>query len=237
MRISGGNQKSRVALACVVVAALIVGVPKSATSQAIAQSTGVVEAQLQRAETAWRSGASMLEAKARVDRVLDMHPDHGEALRLRSFINLSMRSVEEAFADAVRAVEALPEDAGAHVAFVEAARLSGRNYRASEALDRALSLLDSSLDYHLRLSWNALQLEHFDHAESLARVALQAHPEEPGPYYQLARVFQATDREGDAVLTLKRGFERRVLSWSAIEGDALLNEYTSHEALQPFRKR
>ena len=158
-----------------------------------AQAQGVrpheLNVQYHRAETAWKSGASVLEVKARVDRVLEALPNDVEALKLRAQALLRMDRIEEALADARRAVRLRSKDGEAHLILCEAARRNGDLEGAERALDAASELVLDDAALHIRLSWNAMLLENYDKAEAFARVARASDPDEAAAYYQLARVF------------------------------------------------
>ena len=81
--------------------------------------------QYHRAETAWKSGASVLEVKTRIDRVLKALPDDVEALKLRAQVLLKLDRVAEALADVQRAVALSSKDGEAHLILCEAARRNG----------------------------------------------------------------------------------------------------------------
>ena len=61
--------------------------------------------QFHRARTAWSTGNSLLEAKARIDRVLAALPEDVEALKLRSSILADLGRDDTAFLDAAEAVK------------------------------------------------------------------------------------------------------------------------------------
>ena len=94
-------------------------------AQAQVTRTQDLRVQYYRAETAWKSGASVLEVKARVDRVLKELPDDVEALKLRTRALLHMGRDAEALVDAQRAVALHPTDGEAQLLLSEAARRNG----------------------------------------------------------------------------------------------------------------
>lgn len=190
--------------------------------------------QLHRAETAWKSGASLLEAKARLDHVLNELPDDLEARTLRAEVLLDMNRPEEALVDAQRAAELAPESGAAHLLLTEAARRSSKLDLAREALRDAVAHLDESAARHVRLSWNAALLEELEVAESLARTALALDESEASAYYQLARVFLQTDQDEEAASVLRRGFRAEVLDAAFVERDVLLRRLSDHPMLQKF---
>lgn len=211
--------------------------PSQGQANARADSARVVEIQLQRAQIALRSGASLREARARLDRVLALAPDHAEALYLRARVHLALNAPQRAMADAERALRLTGTHVATYATLVEAARQVGDQTRAVEALEAAMAAVDETSRYHLRLSWSALQLEHYDHAEALARVALRRQPHRAAPYQQLARVFVRTNRTADAAFILHQGLERGVLHASGVVDDADLKSLAMHPLLAPFLER
>lgn len=193
-----------------------------------------VEAQLHRAETAWKSGASLLEAKARVDQVLEDRPDDAGARKLRARVLLSMQRPADALTDARRAVQLAPDDADAHLVMCEAARLAGRLDVATQALDAAAGHGLEDAGFHVRLSWNAAELEQLDKAAAFARVALALDPRLPEAYYQLARVFVLQGQRDDAVLILERGFRRSVIDPGLVRRDPVLRVFDGDPRLRTF---
>jgi tetratricopeptide (TPR) repeat protein len=190
-----------------------------------------------RAERAWRSGASVLEAKARVDRVLQELPDDTQALKLRAQVLLSMDRPAEALADARRAVELHPDDGEAHLILCEVARANGNRAVAERALDDAAErLLDDAL-VHVRLSWNAVQLGRMETAEAFARIALAQGAGVPAAYYQLARVFVLQKKHGEAVEILARGLRSGTLDFADVERDQVLMHVADHPSLAMFKRR
>lgn len=190
--------------------------------------------QYHRAETAWRTGSSMLEAKARVDRVLNALPQDADARKLRAEVLLAMDRPADAFVDAQVAVDLQPHDPEALILLCEAARRTDRLDIAAAALDQAADQVSDDATMHVRLSWNAAALGSFDKAEAFARIALAADPNHPACYYQLARAFIQQDDLEEAALTLAQGFERSLLDAGVIERDGLLARVAAHEALENF---
>lgn len=191
-----------------------------------------LNAEYHRAETAWRSGGSLLEAKARVDRVLKELPDDAEARKLRARVLLALGQASEAMEDARHAVEVRPQDGEAHLLVAEAARLCGRRDLARDMLDEAGSLVLDDADLHVRLSWSAQQLGQLHEAEAFARTAHALDPASPAAFYQLARVFVVQDRPDDAAAILRRGLQQRLLSPSSVTADTLLAPLADHAALR-----
>lgn len=213
---------------------LAAGMPVTTTAQGVRPPE--LNAQYHRAETAWRSGASMLEAKARVDRVLEARPDDAEALRLRAQVLLGMHRIDEALHDARHAVRVDPKDAESQLVLCEVARHAGETQLARESLQAASELVFDDAALHVRLSWNAVLLDQLEKAEAFARTALALDPEEPSAYYQLARVFLLLDQEGAAATVLRKGFERSLLDPTTIRSDSLLVRMVPHPIVEPHMK-
>ncbi len=196
-----------------------------------------LNAQYHRAETAWKSGASVLEVKARVDRVLEVLPNDVEALKLRAQALLKMNRDEEALTDARRAVRLRPKDGEAHLILCEAARRNGDVEGASRALDAASELALDDAALHIRLSWNAVLLDRLDKAEAFARVAMASDPDEAAAYYQLARVFVLQQQREAAATVLLNGLNASILDPGAIAADTVLVHVIDHPDLQPLLKK
>ncbi len=206
-------------------------------TDARSDSARVVDIQLQRAQMAMRGGASLREARTRLNRVLALVPDHAEALHLRARAHLALRAPQQAIADAERALQLMGPNVATYATLVEAARQVGDRPRAVEALEAAIAVVDDTSPHHLRLSWSALQLEHYDHAEALARVALHRQPYRAAPYQQLARVFVRTDRTADAAFILHQGLERGALHSSGVVHDDDLKTLATHPLVAPLLER
>lgn len=196
-------------------------------------STAEVNRELHRAELAWRSGGSLLEAKARLDRVLRSHPDHAPARKLRAHVLIGLARPEAALTDARRAVELAP-DAEALLLVTEAARLSGRDGEARTALDRVGGQAFHDAALHVRLAWNAAELGLLEQAEAFARIALQQDAALPGAYVQLARIFVQQDEEAAAASVIVRGLTLGVLDGEALAADALLLPLLRHPDVAPL---
>lgn len=220
------------------IALLAVGVALAAPMTGYAQGGDrrppALEQQLRRAAAAWRSGASLLEAKARLDRVLQRRPDDLKARILRSEVLLDMNRPEEALIDARYAVGLAAAGGKAWVLLTEAARRSSKLDLARRTLKRAIPHLCSEVDSYVRLSWNATLLGELSRAESLARSAMELDENAPAVYYQLARVLVQQDRREAAVNVLARGFEEGLLNPAFIRRGRLLRSMAGHPALQPF---
>ncbi|HET6566738.1 MAG TPA: hypothetical protein VFG50_02165 [Rhodothermales bacterium] len=193
--------------------------------------------QLHRAETAWRSGTSLLEAKARVDRVLTALPDDVEARKLRAEVLLAMNRPADAVRDAQRAVELDSSDGEARIILSEAARLSGNRELALKALDAAAERIVDDGPLHLRLSWNAMELGELGKAEAFARIALALQPDAPAAYQQLARVFLLENKDTDAAEILARGLRMAVVPFDVIRNDTLLSRVLSNPLLSPYARK
>ncbi len=199
--------------------------------QAAEQAPPDVVRDLHRAELAWRSGGSLLEAKARADRVLARAPDLAAARRLRAHVLLGMARPAEALADARRAV-ALETTAEGLLLVAEAARLSNLPDEAHAALDRVAGLAVTDAALHVRLAWNAAEMGLYDRAEAFARIAIQQDPALPGGYVQLARIFARQGERDAAASVLVRALNLGVLDGPAIEQDETLRPLLAHPDVQ-----
>lgn len=216
--------------------AVLLGMPAVADVAAQAVRSPELSVQFHRAETAWRTGSSVEEAKTRIDYVLRQAPDDADARKLRAQILLDMNRPMEALRDAQHAVFLRPEDAKVHLLVCEAARLSGDTARALNALERSAKYIGESADLHLRLSWNAKKLDQLEYAEALGRVALTLDDANPVAYYHLARVFVVKDQPDHAARVLRRGFEANAVTKTAIQGDDLLSSIAGHEEVAQYFK-
>lgn len=195
-----------------------------------------LEVQFHRAETAWKSGASVLEAKARIDRVLNGRPNDAEALKLRAQILMSMNRYDEALRDAKQSVQLAHDDGEAYLILSEAARLTGDENLAIESLDAAAERVMEDAEFHIRLSWNAALLGQLDRSEAYARIALALDPVRSPAYYQLARVFVRKEQLDDAAAILVRGLRQELLDPVVIRSDTLLMQVASHDSLTGMLK-
>lgn len=218
------------------VAALMLLVGSSGAFPTAAQDRRPPELDVEyhRADKAWRSGASVLEAKIRLDRVLEELPTDPEARKLRAQILMSMNRSEEALVDARKAVQLRPQDGEAYLVLSEAARMTGDEYLAIEALDAAAERVLEDTDFHIRLSWNAALLGQLERAEAFARIALALGPNRASAYYQMARVFIRKNQMDDAAAVLSRGLEQDLLDPATIENDSILTRIVGHDGLAGF---
>ncbi|MEX0748299.1 MAG: hypothetical protein WD275_09890 [Rhodothermales bacterium] len=217
---------------------LIVLISGSVALSATAQGRRPPELDVQyhRAETAWKSGASVLEAKARVDRVLKEIPDDSDALKLRAQVLMAMKRHEEALADAQMGVNLTPQDGEAFLILSEAARLNGNEKLAVDALDAAAERVMEGAEFHIRLSWNAALLGQLERAEAFARIAHNSEPGRAAAYYQLARVFVMKNQNDDAAAILAKGLRGNLLDPAAIQRDTVLTKVSGHETLSGLLK-
>lgn len=174
----------------------------------------------------------MLEAKARVDKVLRAVPNDAAARKLRAQVLLAMKRPAEALPDARQATELNPADGEAFLILSEAARLSGNTALARQALDQAADRIMDDAALHLRLSWNALELGLLDRAESFARIALALNDQASAAYYHLARVFMVKSRPDEAATILQQGLHKSLLDPAAIQADSTLSPLVQHPVLR-----
>lgn len=220
---------------------LIIGLAALAGRPALAQLRPLqpnVQTELHRAETAWRSGGSLLEAKIRADEVLRQAPDHPAALKLRAEVLLALKRYDDAIPDARRATELDPTDGQSYWILAESARLSGDPELARETLRRAANQVTSeNADVHLLLSRVAVDVEELELAVSFARVARAKDNGYAEAYYQLARVFLVQGRPEAAVTVLAEGFQARVLDPRAIRQDPMLQALAGERELATWLER
>ena len=210
---------------------------KQAPASRAANRSPDQERQFRRALMAWRTGASLLEAKARLDHLLRELPDDVEARKLRAEVLLEMGRPEEALRDATRVVELRPQDGEGHLLHAEAAREDSRLEAARAALDRAAEHLPKQARLHTRFSWNAMLLDRLAQAEAFGRVALALDSTSAPAYRQLARVFLQRERPDEAAAVLARGLRAEVLQPRALHEDELLRSLTDHARLVDLLRR
>jgi tetratricopeptide (TPR) repeat protein len=193
--------------------------------------------QYHRAETAWKSGNSVLEAKARIDRVIRALPDDLEARKLRAGILLSMGQPDRAYTDARRAARLGPADGEAQLLLCETAVLSDRMETAREALDRSAELLLDRPELHIRLSRCAVALGRLDKAEAFARIALAGDENNATAYLQLARVFAIAGENDKSITVLEKGLRLGLLRPDEITGDDELSDLANSPALSALMRK
>jgi len=192
--------------------------------------------QFHRAKTAWETGGSLVEVKARVDRVLFEIPNDAEARKLRAQVLLAMDQPYEALRDARIATTLNSRDGEAHLVLSEAARRTGNQKLAVDALEAASGLVLNDPAFYVRLSQSAVVLNRLDKAEAYARIAFVQSPREPGGYLQLARVFIHKGQANEAATVLAQGLEANMLEPARIQEDSILVQVVEHQALQDYIK-
>lgn len=201
------------------------------------QESEEIQQQYHRAETAWRNRSSLLEAKVRVDQVLEEAPNHADALKLRAEVLMAMRRYKEALGDVQKAIEFNPNDGSAFLVLAEAARLNGDDALARSALEEAgrLSINDGAA-IHLKLAESAMRLgeQGWTKAESFARVAHAKEPDNVQAYYLLARIFILQNRTEAGATILEKGFRSSLLDPEYIRADSTLQKLSDHPALNDF---
>lgn len=213
---------------------LLLLLPVSGT---LGQSVDDIQQQFHRAETAWKNRSSLLEAKVRVDKVLEGAPDHADALKLRAEVLMAMRRYKEALADAQKAIQLSPDDGAAFLVLAEAARLNGDIALARTSLENAGRLtINDGAAIHLKLSESAMRLgkEGWTKAESFARVAHAKEPENVQAYYLLARIFILQDRTEAGATILEKGFRSSLLDPEYIRTDTTLQKLADHPAINGY---
>jgi tetratricopeptide (TPR) repeat protein len=190
--------------------------------------------QLQRAQTALVSGSSLLEAKARVDRVLAQLPADSEARVLRAEILLSMGRFEAAAVDAREATRLQPASGAAHLALAEAAFKTGHLADAELAMNRASQLLVDDGAAHVRIARIARDLGRNEQSVAFARIAVALTPASSIAHYELARAFTVSANTDAAASVLASGLEGGLLSPDLIRSDSILVILLQHPALSPY---
>ena len=188
--------------------------------------------QYHRARTAWSTGNSLLEAKARIDRVLTALPEDLDALKLRAAILIDLDRPEEAHHDAWKAAALSPDDGEAHLLVCETAARTERVDEALAALATASGLFLRRIDHYVRLSACALQLGQTTQAASIARIAVAQNEEDPRGHVQLARVFIAEGQMDAARSVLRKAMDDSILSMNAILSDTQLASLFLDDPLQ-----
>jgi tetratricopeptide (TPR) repeat protein len=202
------------------VAVLVAGPSRSIAQNLRSPSMNL---EFHRAQAAWKSGGSLLEAKARLDRVIEAGPDDTEALVLRARVELAMKHYADALRDAQHAAELRPDHGDAQFVLVQAARLAGDTTTALAALERSLALVESDPVKHIVLSREALLLGEHETCESLARVAVALDGTNAEAHYQLARALAVQGKMEAAVLLVSRGLEDGLLTVDYVREDPVLD--------------
>jgi tetratricopeptide (TPR) repeat protein len=210
--------------------------PEQETSRRVVERSSELERQFQRALTAWRTGASLFEAKARLDRVLEARPTDAEARKLRAEVLLEMNHPQQALRDARQAAKLRPADGEAHLLHAEAARESNLPEEARHALDVAAEYLPERHALHTRFSWNAMRLDRLGQAEAFGRVALALDSTSAPAYRQLARVFVQRERPDEAAAVLRRGLRVGVVEPRTVRRDDMLRALSDHPRLREFMR-
>jgi len=198
----------------------------SADAQVVPRGSSVrppaLSAQLHRAEIAYKSGASLLEAKVRVDRVLTELPNDAQALKLRAKVYVSMKRYTEALTDARRAAAVDPDDGEAQLLVSISAQRAGSTDLALRAMDRAAALLVDDASAHVELSGIAREMGLLDRAEAYARISVALDPTLASGQLELARAFVAQKKYPAAILILQKAIESGTVKRETILSDSLL---------------
>ena len=189
--------------------------------------------QLLRAQTALVSGSSLLEAKARVDRVVSELPEDAEARILRAEILLSMGRFEAATVDAREATRLQPSSGEAHLALAEASFETGDVATADLAMNRASQLLVDDGAAHVRLARLARGLNHHEQSVAFARIAVALTPTNSAAHYELARAFVVSANTDAAASVLASGLDGGLLTADVIQSDSILARVAKHASLSP----
>lgn len=190
--------------------------------------------QLQRARTALVSGTSLLEAKARVDRVVAALPNDAEARVLRAEILLTMNRHAAAAVDARAATALQPNNGAAHLALAEASYRIDDPATAELSMNRASQLLVDDGAAHVRLARLARELGLQEQSVAFARIAVALSPENARANYELARAFVFAAKTDAAASVLANGLDDGLLAREPILADSLLKLLRKHPALGPW---
>lgn len=185
--------------------------------------SNAMSAQLHRAEIAYKSGASLLEAKVRLDRVLKEHPNDVQALKLRSKVLTSMGRHVDAFADARRAAASDPRDGEANLLVALGAHRIGNADLAQRAMDRAATLVVDDALAHVELSRLAREIGLLEKAEAYARIAVALQPDNAVTQVELARAFVAREKYNAATTVLRNAVRQGFVTAQTIRADSLLS--------------
>lgn len=191
-------------------------------SRSSIQRPRAMDQQLQRARTAFVTGSSLLEAKARVDRVLNELPADAEARVLRAEILLRMERFDEALVDAREATRLAPSNGEAHLVVADAALRNGDARMAELAMDRAARLVVDNAAAHVRLSRIARALDLDERSVAFARIAVALEGQSAAARYELARAFVFSGNLPAARSIVTAGLEEGLLSRDVVAGDSLL---------------
>ena len=178
------------------------------------------EIQYHRARTAWESGISLLEAKARIDRVLAQLPEDTDALKLRASILMGLGRKEEAIDDALLVVQLDSTDGEGQLLLCETAMANGNPVIARKALESASDLIVTGVPFLIRLSACALSAKETARSEALARIAVAQNERDPRGQIQLARIFLNTGRAPAALSILDRLSEEGLVIRTLVTKDA-----------------
>ena len=214
-------------------AALLLSLWGPVSVQAQETRSHTLSIQYHRAEAAYRTGANLMEAKIRLDNVLEELPDDVAARKLRARVLLELGRAEDALNDASHAAELVPEDGEARLIHAEAARLAGEHELAVDELQAAADHVFDDPRLHLRLSWNAYLLDEMDQAEAYARTSLALQATDAA-FYQLARIFLRQDQRDQAATVLERGIKMRMVQPVVIQRDSVLQQVSDHPRLRAF---
>lgn len=211
-------------VACLAAVGLVMAVATVPTSaQSITRPRSLNE-QFLRARNAFVSGSSLLEAKTRVDRVVEELPGDAEARVLRAEILIRMGRYEAAAVDAAEAARLQPSNGNAHLVLAESSLQLGDTDTASRSMDRASRLLVDDAAAHVRLSRLARALDRSDRAVAFARIAVALEPNNAACHYELARAFVASSNRTAAASVLTKGLEIGLLSADYIAADEVLRD-------------
>lgn len=122
-------------------------------------------------------------AKDELEKILSKHPNHAEALCLRSEIKVRLKDHQGALADVTKAADTNPAHAASRAAKVRQLMAMGRAEDASEDVDKLLALQPDSLDNRLLRIRQRCEIGDF----STALEDTEAAPVKPKPGDEILR--------------------------------------------------
>lgn len=231
IRDAGARFARVICLAGIVLAIAAGAMPSSAQSGTRPRP---LNEQLLRARNAFVSGSSLLEAKTRVDRVVEELPADAEARVLRAEILIRMGRFEEAALDAGEATRLEPSNGKAHLALAESSFQKGDTATTERSINRASQLLVDDAAAHVRLSRLARALNRPEKAVAFARIAVALEPNNAACHYELARAFVANANVDAAASVLASGLRGGLLSEDFVSADSLLQPLAQHRDVKPY---
>ncbi len=193
-----------------------------------------VEQWLERAAALHRQGR-LDEAELLYRRVLDVVPDHPDALHLLGVAALQRGDAARACRWIAQAAARLPEVAAVFHNWAEAARLSGDAVTAVQAARRAVALAPQWADAHNHLGLALQAAGQTAEAEAAFRRAVELQPEAALAWNNLGALLRQQGRSEEALAAFRRAVEadpQLPLALSNL-GQALL-DHGEPDAAEPY---